>query len=75
MNERSATVKRCNDCRDGEHDNYDNNVILTIVRDPETGAFVKRAYLCDMHSEMYLDDGYTVTIAGQHNDNTHNGLA
>lgn len=52
--------KRCSDCRDGEHDNLDEDVKLVIVREPETGRMVKRAYLCGEHREMYSSDGYLV---------------
>jgi hypothetical protein len=53
-------MKRCNDCREGEHENYDNNVCLTVVRCPETGKVYKRAYLCEEHRVAYRDDGYRV---------------
>lgn len=52
---------RCADCRDGEHENYDDNIQLVIVRDPDQPrGFVKRAYMCKTHREQYLDDGYTL---------------
>ena len=54
--------KQCSDCRDSEHDNYDDQVELVIVRDPETGKMVKRAYLCKEHVSMYLDDGYELVV-------------
>ncbi len=50
----------CNDCKDGEHENYDNNLELVIVRDPETKRWVKRAWLCKEHRDMYGADGYEV---------------
>ena len=53
-------MKRCADCRDGEHTNYDEDVRLVVVRDPETRKILKRAYLCDLHRSMYDDDGYTI---------------
>jgi hypothetical protein len=53
-------MKHCADCRAGEHDNYDDNVRLVIVRDPDNGQ-MKRAYLCESHRVMYRDDGYAVT--------------
>ncbi len=52
--------KRCADCRDGEHDNYDDNVVLAVVRDPESRKIVKRAYMCKTHQEVYEDDGYLI---------------
>lgn len=53
-------MKRCADCRDGEHENYDEDVRLVTVRDPETGNLEKRAYLCAEHREMYAVDGFDV---------------
>jgi hypothetical protein len=50
----------CSDCRDGEHDNYDEDIHLVIVREPDNGKMLKRAYLCGEHISMYLDDGYKV---------------
>ncbi len=52
--------KQCADCRDGEHENYDDNVVLVYVRDPETHKIRKRAYICKAHQEMYADDGYMI---------------
>lgn len=51
-------MRQCCDCRDGEHDNYDDDVILTTVREPDTGRLLKRGYLCESHRIMYEDDGY-----------------
>jgi len=55
-----AKQKQCADCRDGEHDNYDDDVRLVYVRDPDTNKLVKRSYMCGEHVEMYLKDGYDV---------------
>jgi len=52
--------KRCADCRDGCHANYDKDIKLVTVRDPETNKMVKRAYLCNEHRNMYEMDGYIV---------------
>lgn len=52
---------KCADCRDGERDEDAKG--LFIVRDPETGRMVKRAYLCSEHEEMYASDGYEVKVA------------
>ena len=57
-------AKTCCDCRDGEHENYDDDVRLTVVRDPDTGKLVKSAYLCGEHRSAYADDGYDVTVKG-----------
>jgi hypothetical protein len=53
--------RQCCDCRDGEHDNYDEDVRLVVVRDPDTGRILKRAYLCGDHRAMYRADGYVVS--------------
>ena len=56
-------IKHCADCRDGEHDNYDDDVRLVMVRDPdENNKLIKRSNMCDAHQNQYLDDGYTVKI-------------
>lgn len=53
-------IKRCADCRDGEHENYDNDVCLVYVRDPDTKKMVKRSYMCFEHRGQYRDDGFEV---------------
>ncbi len=53
-------MKRCNDCRDGDHENYDEDIQLAIITEPENGRLVKRALLCGEHREAYADDGYDV---------------
>jgi len=60
-------TKQCADCRDGEHDNYDDEVRRTFVRDVDTGELIRRAWMCEAHREMYLEDGYDVQVlfAGQ----------
>jgi hypothetical protein len=50
--------KQCADCRDGEHENYDDDVHLMVVRDPKTKKIHRRAYLCGEHRGAYLDDGW-----------------
>jgi hypothetical protein len=57
-------IKNCADCRDGEHDNYDDNVKLVYVKDPDNGKMVKRSYMCASHRDMYNDDGYIVKCIG-----------
>jgi len=59
-----SKAPQCADCRDGEHDNYDDELKLVIIRDPDMpGRMVKRAYLCEHHREMYAEDGYAVVSA------------
>ena len=65
MSKSNKTKKRCSDCRDGEHENYDDNVKLVYLRDPDTKRIIKRSYMCESHRTMYEDDGYEVnTIRG-----------
>jgi len=54
--------KQCADCRDGEHDNYDDDVKLVMVKETDERQFLKRAYMCKAHRNMYEDDGYEVKI-------------
>jgi len=53
-------MRQCADCRNGEHDNYDDDVRLVYIQDIDTGKIVKRANLCKEHREMYQSDGYKV---------------
>jgi hypothetical protein len=54
--------KHCADCRDGEHENYDDDVKLVMVKAPDERQFLKRAYMCGEHRDMYEGDGYEVKI-------------
>ena len=56
--------KHCADCRDGEHENYDDDVKLVMVKDPDERQFLKRAYLCGEHREMYAMEGCEVKSCG-----------
>jgi hypothetical protein len=58
----TSKPKRCADCRNGEHENYDDEVQLVVVRDSEAGRIVKRANLCEEHREMYISDGYRIYV-------------
>ena len=51
---------RCCDCRDGEHENYDENIELVYVKNQDTNKFIKRGWLCREHRQMYEEDGYIV---------------
>ena len=53
-------MNQCSECRDGEHEDYDDDVRLVTVTDPETGKRIKRAKLCSQHREALADDGYDV---------------
>jgi hypothetical protein len=56
------TTRQCADCRNGEHENYDDNIVLTIVRDPDTKKIIRRAYMCSQHRILWNDDGYEVLL-------------
>ena len=56
-------TKQCADCRDGEHDNYDDRVVLVVIRDPDTKKLIKRCYMCEEHRKMYDYDGYDVIVS------------
>lgn len=53
-------MKQCCDCRDEERENYDDDVLMTVIRDPYTNKLVKRGYMCGEHRAMYQNDGYDV---------------
>lgn len=61
MTTKKTTQRRCAECRDGDHENYDDDVQLTLVRDPDTKKIVLRAYLCGDHRAARRYDGYMVT--------------
>lgn len=56
----TTKTNQCCDCRNGDHENYDNDIILVVIKDPETGKLVKRGRLCGEHRAMYRTDGYSV---------------
>jgi len=61
--EKGANKMRiCKDCKNGEHDNYTEDVKLVYVRDPDTKKIIRRAYMCSWHRDIYEDDGYEVHI-------------
>jgi len=54
---------RCCECADGEHENFDEDVRLTIVRDPEINSVcIKVGWMCSEHRDMYEIDGYDLTV-------------
>ena len=58
-------MRRCCECRNGEHENLDDDVRMTIVKDPDTGHIVKRGYICGEHREAYECDGYDLIVKGR----------
>ncbi len=57
-------MRNCCECQKGEHPNYDEEVRLLMVREPDTGRLVVRGYICKEHAEAFAQDGYTVEGAG-----------
>lgn len=55
------TPGRCCECRAGQHEDYDDEIELCVVIDPDTKKIYRRGYLCEGHRNMFLEDGYTVT--------------
>jgi len=55
-------MRRCKDCQNGEHDNYEEDIKLVYVRDLETKKIIRHCYMCREHRTMYADDGYEVNI-------------
>jgi len=55
-------MKVCKDCKNGEHDNYDEDIKLVYIRDLETKKIIRRCYMCYEHRTMYIDDVYEVNI-------------
>lgn len=53
-------VGQCADCRNGEHGDYDDDIELVYVRDPDTNRMVRRGKMCSQHREIYAADGYEV---------------
>lgn len=61
MDASETMIRPCCACNQGEQGNYTDEVNFRTVREPETGKFILRGYLCSDHESMYLDDGYLVT--------------
>jgi hypothetical protein len=55
-----TNANQCHECKLGEHEDYDDDVRLVTVSDPDTGKRIKRAKLCGEHREMFASDGYDV---------------
>ena len=61
-------MRRCFECKAGEHENYDDDIVLTIIKDPINKKIFKKGYMCHEHRMMYLDDGFIVIEKGKKND-------
>lgn len=55
-------MKQCCECRDGEHDNIDEDVRLVVIIDPDTKKLYRRGYMCWHHRECYDMDGFRVEV-------------
>jgi len=53
---------QCCECRDCEHENYDNDIKFTTVISPEENRIVKSGYMCCEHRTMFEIDGYNIYI-------------
>ena len=58
--ETTMTKRICEKCQNGEHDNYDDELHLTTIRDPDTGRVVYSGMMCGEHREAFAMDGYDV---------------
>jgi len=54
----------CSECRDSEHEDFDDSIRLTVVRDPETNKIVFRGHLCGCHRDIRESDGYVLYDKG-----------
>lgn len=57
---KEGVMPRCYQCQNGDHEDYDQDVRLVIVRDPDGGDYARRGYLCGEHRELAASDGYEV---------------
>ena len=62
MNSIRKSQLTCLECFNGEHDNYDEDIILASVINPDDGKYWGRGYLCLEHRQALKDDGYRVTL-------------
>ena len=64
---RTENHKLCIECVEGEHENYDDDVVLTRVYDVDeksNAKLVRRASMCRTHRCKYDEDGYLIrTVA------------
>jgi hypothetical protein len=54
----SLTNRECFECAEGEHQNYDANVRLFKIYDPDTNKVIRSCFLCGQHQTTRLEDGY-----------------
>ena len=47
---------QCAECKAGEHEDYDDDIKMCAVRDPDTNR-VTRKKLCGEHREAFAEDG------------------
>lgn len=51
----------CMVCWEADSDNIDDDMRYVIVRNPNTGATVRRGYMCATHRQYYRMNGYEVS--------------
>jgi hypothetical protein len=55
-------MPNCCECRNGDHENYDDDVRRTLVREPDHLKVVLNAYLCGEHRTAAADDGFVLDV-------------
>ena len=53
-------TEQCYECELGEHENYDNDVELVYVFNPDDGHIKMKTHLCGEHRQALIDDGYNI---------------
>ena len=56
------TPGMCCECRGGEHEDYDGDVKMCYVRNPDTKKVIAKGKMCGEHRCMYEDDGNIVDV-------------
>jgi len=49
---------QCGECKDEGHPDYDEDVRLVVVRDPDDSSYNVRVKLCLKHRKMCTADGF-----------------
>jgi len=55
-------INKCKECSMGELEDYDDDIQLVTVRDPDGIEKTRRENMCGEHREMNASDGYIVKI-------------
>jgi len=54
-------MPNCIECKDGEHDNYTEDVKKYKVTEPDSNKQYRRGFICSDHVDILLTDGYELT--------------